>query len=147
MLEKWKIRLAEVCTDLSLLAVYSIFCIFEADFKIRKMKKWSIFLPIFFFPIFVRTLKYGNMIRISNISFFRFCWKNGKLDWPKCARTQVTSGNQSQDLSDWQPRTDRLCVPIPGTSFLHNKLELIQNFGAFTRTCFFNTFNSPRSIY
>ena len=27
------------------------------------------------------------MIRISNISFFRFCWKNGKLDWPKCART------------------------------------------------------------
>ena len=33
------------------------------------------------------TLKYANMIRISNISFFRFCWKNGKLDWPKCART------------------------------------------------------------
>ena len=29
------------------------------------------------------------MIRISNISFFRFCWKNGKLDWPKCARTCV----------------------------------------------------------
>ena len=27
------------------------------------------------------------MIRICNISFFRFCWKNGKLDWPKCART------------------------------------------------------------
>ena len=27
------------------------------------------------------------MIRISNISFFRFCWKNGKLDWPKCAPT------------------------------------------------------------
>ena len=21
------------------------------------------------------------------MSFFRFCWKNGKLDWPKCART------------------------------------------------------------
>ena len=34
------------------------------------------------------TLKYANMIRISNISFFRFCWKNGKLDWPKCARTR-----------------------------------------------------------
>ena len=32
------------------------------------------------------------MIRISNISFFRFCWKNGKLDWPKCARTLDTSG-------------------------------------------------------
>ena len=30
------------------------------------------------------------MIRISNISFFRFCWKNGKLDWPKCARTGQT---------------------------------------------------------
>ena len=27
------------------------------------------------------------MIRISNISFFRFCRKNEKLDWPKCART------------------------------------------------------------
>ena len=27
------------------------------------------------------------MITISNISFFRFCWKNRKLDWPKCSRT------------------------------------------------------------
>ena len=27
------------------------------------------------------------MITISNISFFRFCLKNRKLDWPKCART------------------------------------------------------------
>ena len=51
------------------------------------MKKWSIFLTIFFFSLFFCTLKYANMIRISNISFFRFCWKNGKLDWPKCART------------------------------------------------------------
>ena len=74
-------------SKISLLAVYSIFCIFEADFKIRKMKKRSIFLTIFFFSIFVSTLKYVNMIRISNISFFRLCWKNGKLDWPKCART------------------------------------------------------------
>ena len=56
------------------------------------MKKWSIFLTIFFFSIFVRTLKYVNMIRISNISFFRFCWKNGKLDWPKCARTVLLFG-------------------------------------------------------
>ena len=54
------------------------------------MKKWSIFLTIFFFSIFVCTLKYVNMIRISNISFFRFCWKNGKLDWPKCARTVLS---------------------------------------------------------
>ena len=30
------------------------------------------------------------MITISNISFFRFCWKNRKLDWPKCARAQNT---------------------------------------------------------
>ena len=29
------------------------------------------------------------MITISNISFFRFCRKNRKLDWPKCARTLV----------------------------------------------------------
>ena len=28
------------------------------------------------------------MIRISNISFYRFGWKNQKLDWPKCARTE-----------------------------------------------------------
>ena len=30
------------------------------------------------------------MIRISNIFFFRFCWKNEKLGWPKCARTLQT---------------------------------------------------------
>ena len=29
------------------------------------------------------------MITISNISFFRLCWKNRKLDWPKCALTLV----------------------------------------------------------
>ena len=51
------------------------------------MKKWSIFLTIFFFSVFVCTLKYVNMTTISNISCFRFCWKNEKLDWPKCART------------------------------------------------------------
>ena len=73
-------------SKISPLIVYSIFCIFEFNFKIRKMKKWSIFLTIFFFSILFCTLKYVNMLRISNISFFRFCWKNGKLDWPKCAR-------------------------------------------------------------
>ena len=76
-------------SKISLLALYSIFWIFQADFKIRKMKKWSIFLTIFFFSIFVCTLKYVNMTRISNISCFRFCWKNEKLDWPKCARTAL----------------------------------------------------------
>ena len=25
------------------------------------------------------------------MSFFRFCWKNEKLDWPKCARTGFTT--------------------------------------------------------
>ena len=30
------------------------------------------------------------MIRISNISCFRFCWKIEKLDWPECARTLYT---------------------------------------------------------
>ena len=24
------------------------------------------------------------------MSFFRFCWKNEKIDWPKCARTQLS---------------------------------------------------------
>ena len=75
-------------SKISFLAVYSIFCIFEADFRIRKMKKSSVFLTIFF-SIFFCTLKYVNMITISNISFFRLCWKNRKLDWPKCARTLV----------------------------------------------------------
>ena len=66
-------------SKISLLAVYSILCIFEFNFKIRKTKKWSIFLTIFFFLIFFPlTLKYVNMIRISNMSFFRFCWKNEK---------------------------------------------------------------------
>ena len=51
------------------------------------MKKWSILLTIFFFSLFFCTLKYGKMIRISNMSFFRFCRKNEKIDWPKCART------------------------------------------------------------
>ena len=55
------------------------------------MKKWSIFLTIFFFSLFFCTLKYANMVRISNISFFRFCWKNEKLDWPNCARTCFVS--------------------------------------------------------
>ena len=43
------------------------------------------------------------MIRISNISFFRFCWKNGKLDWPKCARTskpQVFNFATIPDISE-----------------------------------------------
>ena len=31
------------------------------------------------------------MVRISNISFFRFCWKNEKFDWPNCARTCFVS--------------------------------------------------------
>ena len=51
------------------------------------MKKWSILLTIFFFSLFFCSLKYGNMIRISNMSFCRFCCKNEKIDWPKCART------------------------------------------------------------
>ena len=41
----------------------------------------------FLFLYFFCTLKYVNMIRISNISFLCFCWENGKFDWPKCART------------------------------------------------------------
>ena len=66
------------------------------------MKKWSIFLTIFFFSIFVCTLKFVNLTTISNISCFRFCWKNEKLDWPKCARTGKLSGteNGSVDVKD-----------------------------------------------
>ena len=75
-------------SKISLLAVYSIFCIFEADFMIN-------FPDHFLFSIFVCALKYVNMTRISNISFFRFCWENGKLDWPKCARTQCQNRSQS----------------------------------------------------
>ena len=42
-----------------------------------------------FFSILFCTLKYLTMMRIRNISFFRFGWKNKKLDWPKCARTRL----------------------------------------------------------
>ena len=38
------------------------------------------------------------MIRISDISFFCFCWKNGKLDWPECARTNNASKAVSERL-------------------------------------------------
>ena len=43
------------------------------------------FLFFYFFSLL-------NMIRISNtgISFFRFCQKNEKLDWPKCGRTGIS---------------------------------------------------------
>ena len=47
----------------------------------------------FLFFSFFCTLKYANMIRISNHSFFRFCWENEKLDWPKCARTDFPFSN------------------------------------------------------
>ena len=48
------------------------------------------------------------MIRISNISFFRFCWKNGKLDWPKCARTEL--GQLASQKS-----TDKIYLLLTGT--------------------------------
>ena len=35
------------------------------------------------------------MIRINNISFFRFCWKNEKLDWPRCAGTILPAGHST----------------------------------------------------
>ena len=45
------------------------------------------------------------MIRISNISFFRFCWENGKLDWPKCARTSHALATQKfLTLRPWKTR-------------------------------------------
>ena len=49
--------------------------------------------------LFFFFLKYANMIRISNISFLRFCWKNGKLDWSKCARTLHGSGIAAIQMS------------------------------------------------
>ena len=42
------------------------------------------------------------MIRISNIFFFRFYWKNGKLDWPKCTRTVRVSESRCISLGRWQ---------------------------------------------
>ena len=62
-------------SKISLFTLYSIFYILEADFKIIKMKKLSIFLTILY--IFC-TLKYVNMITMSNhgnIFFFRFVGK------------------------------------------------------------------------
>ena len=62
-----------------------------------------IYFPDHFFLILFCTLKYVNMIRIGNISFFRFDEKNQKLDWPKCARTVGsvhTSANLIFDFSN-----------------------------------------------
>ena len=36
------------------------------------------------------------MIKISASSFFRFCWKNEKLDWPKCVGTILPAGHSTQ---------------------------------------------------
>ena len=41
----------------------------------------------FLFSIFSHTLKYVNMIRISNIPFSVFDGKMNKIDWPKSTRT------------------------------------------------------------
>ena len=60
-----------------------------------------IFLTIFYFSIFVCTLKYVDMIMISNIFFFRFCWKNEKLDWPKCARTPMIVIKKGVFICQW----------------------------------------------
>ena len=42
------------------------------------------FLFFSFFFLYFKICKYDKDIYIS---FFRSCWENGKLDWPKCART------------------------------------------------------------
>ena len=52
------------------------------------------------------------MIRISNISFFRFCWKNEKLDWPKCARTVPNTSQHMLKTLCWE----RVEVIVPGTA-------------------------------
>ena len=31
------------------------------------------------------------------MSFFRFCWKNEKIDWPKCARTREPMSESDYD--------------------------------------------------
>ena len=67
---------------------FTVFFVFlKRTSKLEKRKNDQFSWPFSFFVFFFCTLKYANMIRISNISFFPFFWKNGKLDWPKCART------------------------------------------------------------
>ena len=57
------------------------------------------------------------MTRISNISFFRFCWENGKLDWPKCARTPCAQGKYNfEHISE---RYSRLCRKFPDLDFFY----------------------------
>ena len=51
------------------------------------------------------------MIRISNISFFRFCWKNGKLHWPKCERTPTVRAHFGQ--SNFSTKTEKGNITYP----------------------------------
>ena len=64
------------------------------------------------------------MIRIRNISFFRFCKKNGKLDWPKCARTVLVVQNgivvQNNGCKERQKSVLRVqCFCLLEKSMLH----------------------------
>ena len=58
------------------------------------------------------------MSRISNISFFRFCWKNEKLDWPKCARTVPVPGPRSGTATYQGLRPN-------GTTFYQSEIPLL----------------------
>ena len=53
------------------------------------------FLFFYFCPYFKIS---KSVIRISNISFFRFCQKNRKLGWPKCARTPTGFTNSNSTI-------------------------------------------------
>ena len=50
----------------------------------------------FYFCLYFKISK--SVIRISNISFFRFCQKNRKLGWPKCARTPTGFTNSNSTI-------------------------------------------------
>ena len=52
------------------------------------------------------------MIRICNISFFRFCWKNGKLDWPKCVRVRAHFGQSIFSFFQQKRKKDILLILI-----------------------------------
>ena len=65
------------------------------------------------------------MITISNISFFRFCLKNRKLDWPKCARTVFNSLETFFSLSGTSP--DTILVHFKTKQSINGETEIFSN--------------------
>ena len=101
--------------------IFSFFCFFEFLNLTSKLEKWKNDRFSWPFSLFFCTLKYANMIRISNMCFLRFWWKNEKLDWPKCARTvKILDGRVKEfPVQSLGTVTELRRVPARGYSDFH----------------------------